>query len=145
MSPLLRNILAIIAGTLLATVIMYFMETGYAKMATLPPGVSLTDLADPVKAKAAMQQMPMSAFGGILIIYSFCAFVGGLTATLISKRTGMIPALITGLILAVSGLIDGVQMAEPVWFMVAMSAAFILCSWLGFVVGRNKQPKTAIS
>jgi len=144
MSPLLRNILSIIAGTLLATVVMYLLETAYGKMASLPQGVSLTDLADPVKAKAAMQLMPMWAFGGILVIYAFCAFIGGLTATLISGKKRVLPAAATGLILMVSGLIDGVQMAEPVWFMVAMSAAFLVFSWLGFVVVRNRQTKTAV-
>ena len=144
MSPLLRNILAIIAGTLLATVVMFLLETAYGKMARLPQGVSLTDLADPAKAKAAMQLMPMGAFGGILVIYAFCAFIGGLTATLISGKKRVLPAVATGLILMVSGLTDGVQMAEPVRFMVAMSAEFILFSWLGFIIVKKKEFKTSI-
>jgi len=145
MNPLLRNILSIIAGTLLATAIMFLLEMAYAKMATLPPGVSVADLKDPLKAKAAMAQMPTSAFIGILVIYAFSTFAGGITATLCAGKTSVVPALIMGLILMVSGIMDGVQMGEPMWFMVAMSAIFLIFSWLGFSVVKNKRPKTAVS
>ena len=145
MSPLLRNILSIIAGTLLATAIMFLLELLYAKVATLPPGVSVADLKDPLKAKAAMAKMPTSAFVGILVIYAFSAFVGGITATLCAGKKSAVPALVMGFILLASGIMDGVQMAEPMWFMVIMSAAFLVFSWLGFVVVRNRPIKTAVS
>ncbi|MBS1688626.1 MAG: hypothetical protein JSS96_07870 [Bacteroidetes bacterium] len=145
MSPLLRNILSIIAGTLLATAIMFLLEILYAKVATLPPGVSVADLKDPLKAKAAMAQMPTSAFMGILVIYAFSAFAGGITATLCAGKKSVVPALVMGFILLISGIMDGVQMAEPMWFMVVMSIAFLIFSWLGFAVVKNKKPKTAVS
>jgi uncharacterized membrane-anchored protein YitT (DUF2179 family) len=67
------------------------------------------------------------------------AFLAGFFATLISKRTQIIPAVVVGVVLTLSAIFNVIVLPHPLWFSVANLMVYVPFAYFGYLVIRKKE------
>lgn len=129
---MLRIILGILAGAVLAMLIVAGLETAGHLVFPPPPGI---DVTDPEQLAALMPLVPMGAKIWVVAAWGLGALGGGLAAILISRRSWT-AWVIAGLI-ACAGVATILMIPHPLWMQVAAVAAPLLGGWLATLGGRR--------
>ena len=85
-----------------------------------------------------MKQMPDMAFKLLLLNYIFASFTAGIIATLVAKRTKIIPALVVGIVLTLSAVYNLIMLAHPLWFTLANLMVYMPFTYFGYIVSGKK-------
>lgn len=136
MNTISRNILAVVAGLVVGSVVnmLIIMVSGY--IVPPPPGVDLSD-AESLKSS-------MHLFGPINFLMPFLAhaigtFVGALLAALIAGSHKMLFALMIGGFFLIGGVMMVFMLPSPLWFSVVdLGLAYLPMAWLGGKLGKRK-------
>jgi hypothetical protein len=130
---MIRNILAVIAGLVVGSIVnMGLISLGHAVI-PLPPG---TDVSSMESLAVAMPQ-----FGFVQFIFPFLAHAGGtlvgaLVATLIAASHKMKIALGIGVLFLIGGIAAVYLLPAPLWFdVIDLVFAYIPMAWIGAKVG----------
>jgi len=130
---MIRNILAVIAGIVIGTIVnMGLIKLGHT-VVPLPPGADVSTM----EAIAAS----MSSFGPEQFIFPFLAhavgtLVGTLVATLIAASHKMKIAMALGFFFLLGGIAAVVLLPAPLWFdVIDLVFAYIPMAWLGAKLG----------
>ena len=140
MSPLLRNIIALIVGVIVGSIVNMgiILISGY--IIPLPEGVNSSD---PQSLKDSTHLMEFRHFIFPFLAHALGtlagAFVGVKLGTGINQRIA-IAVIITGLFM-VGGIYSAWQIQGPNWFTVVdLSFAYMPMGLIGWVLGRDKLP-----
>lgn len=128
MNPVVRSILAVIAGMLVAFVIIALVEM--VGMRVYPPPAGM-DPRDPESIKAAMAQIPLGALLVVLLAYAAGSVAGGWIAARFAPRARLMHAMIVGAILLGAGIMNMTMFPHPGWFWVSAIAIYLLGAWSG--------------
>ena len=136
MNTISRNILAVVAGVVVGSVVnmLIIMVSGY--IVPPPPGVDLSD-AESLKSS-------MHLFGPINFLMPFLAhaigtFVGALLAALIAGSHKMLFALVIGGFFLIGGVMMVFMLPSPLWFSVVdLGLAYLPMAWLGGKLVKRK-------
>ena len=130
---MIRNILAVIAGLVVGSVVnMMLIKLGHMVVA-LPPGADVSTMEG---VKAAM---PM--FGPEQFIFPFLAHAGGtlvgaLIATMIASSHKFVIAMITGAFFLIGGIAAVIMLPAPLWYdVIDLLFAYIPMAWIGATLG----------
>lgn len=129
------KILAIIIGTVAGMLCIVFIQIAIYHAYPLPAG---TDLYYADSVAVAVKTMPRSVFYWLLLSYSFGAFIAGILSTLVSGRSGMFPALVSGAIMTIAGLINALSVHMPGWFTIALLFCYIPFSCAAYILLKKK-------
>lgn len=122
---MLRMIPGIVAGVVLAFVVMTGLQmAGHAMM---PPPAGL-DPADPEDLKQMVASASLAAKAWVVFAWFAAAIAGGWLARRIS-RTGWAGWVIAGLIV-VGGIANIMMIPHPLWMQIAAIAAPLLGGWI---------------
>jgi MFS family permease len=121
-----KRILAVIAGLISAFVLIALIQ--YISYLIYPPPEGF-DYKNEEAMRQLMQTMPAGAFGMLIFAYAVGSFVGGLVAGKVSGRTQ--PAIILGVVLTVSGIVNLVKIEHPMWFSIVSTIIYIPMALLG--------------
>lgn len=132
---MVENVLSIIVGTITGMLCIVFMQMGIYHFYPPLPG---TDLYDADSVAVAMRSMPSVVLILFICSYAIASFVAGITATLISKRLFMYPALISALIMTIAGVINALAVHLSSWFLFTICFVYIPFSWLAYLCVRKK-------
>ena len=122
---MLRTILGIVAGVVLAFVVMMALEmAGHAMM---PPPAGL-DPADPEDLKQMVASVSLAAKAWVVFGWFAAAIAGGWLARRIS-RTGWAGWVIAGLIV-VGGIANFMMIPHPLWMQIASIAVPLIGGWI---------------
>lgn len=135
MQVLLRNLLALVAGAIVAGLAVAFIETLGALAYPPPAGF---DRADEAAMRAFIAGLPPGAFVYILAAYLAGTLAGVFVATRFSRRRPSRQGWVLGLVLLVSGFVNFYKYPHPLWFMAASVAVFLGATWLGVRLGRPR-------
>ena len=122
---MLRTILGIIAGVVLAAVVMMGLEM--AGHAAMPPPAGL-DPADPEDLKQMVASASLAAKAWVVFGWFAAALAGGWLARRLS-RTGWAGWVIAGLIV-MGGVANIMMIPHPLWMQIAAVAAPLLGGWI---------------
>jgi len=122
---MLRTILGILAGVVLAFVVMMALEM--ISFVAFPPPAGL-DPADPEDVERMMAAAPFAAKVWLVFGWFASAVAGGWLARRLS-RTGWAGWVIAGLIV-VGGIANMMRIPHPLWLQIAAVAAPVLAGWL---------------
>lgn len=125
-SPVLRRIVALVAGVLVLGLVVLTLQEASAALHPLPEGVDPFDPADVESFEAYLEGMPPLSWALVFFSELLGALFGGLTAGWIADRR---PRLFGGIIvgLAVLGsVMNWVAFSHPVWFMVGQLVGYAL-------------------
>lgn len=128
MSPVVRSILAVIVGMLVAFVVIVLFEAVGVRLYPPPPGFNP---ADRESLKAMVTAMPLAAKLCVLLAYAAGSVAGGWVAARIAPRARMMHAMIVAALLFGAGLMNLMTIPHPPWFWVASSAIYWLGAWSG--------------
>jgi hypothetical protein len=130
MKPIAKNILAVIAGLVLGSVVNMglIMLSGYI---IPPPGGA--DVTTMEGLKESIHLFEPKHFIFPFLAHALGTFFGALIASLIAANHKMKMALIIGALFLIGGLTNIFMIPSPTWFIILdLVGAYILMAWLGF-------------
>lgn len=131
---MLRTILAVFAGLVVAMVVMITLEYFGMSLFPPPPGTRLDTEAD-LAALVASASLGKQAW--VLLGWTIAAFVGGWIASRLSQRHRTGAALAVG-VLIVAGVVMNVSMLpHPLWMTVVGILLPVPAAWLATRLGRT--------
>jgi hypothetical protein len=131
---MLRCILGVIGGLVCGSAVNMAIIMLSWLIYPLPQG---TDLSDRDAMAAYIQSLPTLAFIVVLIAHAGGAFVGGVVAGLIARRSPVILGAIVGGFFLVGGILNVMGMPCPLWFAVADLVSYLPCGIAGAIISSS--------
>jgi hypothetical protein len=130
---ILRGIAAVIAGMIVAFLLVFGAEAISHQIYPPPPGMSLQDMA---RIKAFVATLPMSVLLIVLAGHLIGTFAGTWTAAKIARSP--IAAFILGALLLAAGIVNAVTIPQALWFSIASFVIYIGATLVGARAGMPK-------
>jgi len=137
MNPVVRSVLAVIAGMLVAFVLIAVVQS--VGLSVYPPPSDMDPL-NYESIKSAMARIPLGALLFVLLSYAAGSVAGGWLAARIAPRAKMTHAMVLAALLFGAGLMNLITIPHPPWFWIASSAIYWLGAWSGAVAAGPRQP-----
>lgn len=137
MNPIVRNILAVIAGLILGGVVNMGIVTISDSIIPLPEGA---DITTPEGLKASIHLFEPIHFLMPFLAHALGTFVGALVASLIAANRKMLFAIVIGLFNLTGGIVAVTMIPAPMWFNVTdLVLAYIPMAFLAGKLGSSKK------
>jgi hypothetical protein len=137
MNPIIRNILAVLAGILLGSVVN--MGLIQISGAIIPPPEGL-DMTTPEGIKAAMPLLEPKHFIFPFLAHALGTLVGAFIAAKLGASNKMILALIIGAIFLSGGIAASLMIPAPTWYVALdLVMAYLPMAYLGGKFAGNKK------
>jgi len=129
MNPILRNILAVIAGAFVGGAVNMGIITVSGSIIPPPEGVDVTDMES---LKASMHLFEPRHFIFPFLAHALGTLVGAFLAAKLAVSHQMKLALFVGVFYLAGGIASTFMLPAPMWFVVLdLAAAYIPMGWLG--------------
>jgi len=129
MNPIIRNILAVIAGCIIGGAVNMAIIMANGHIIPLPDGA---DITTPEGLKASMHLMQPKHFIFPFLAHAMGSFVGAYVAALIAANHKMTIAMVVGVISLAGGIAGVMMYPSPMWFNVLdLVVAYIPMAYLG--------------
>ncbi len=129
MNPILRNILALIAGIFIGSIVNMGIVTISGSIIPPPAGVDPTDMES---LKANMHLFEAKHFIMPFLAHALGTLVGAFVAAKLAVRSQMIYALGIGAFFLLGGITAATMLPAPTWYLVLdLVGAYIPMGWLG--------------
>lgn len=137
MNPIVRNILAVVAGLILGGMVNLGIITISGSIIPPPEGA---DVTTPEGLKASIHLFEPKHFLMPFLAHALGTFVGALVAALIAANRKMLFAIVIGLFNLTGGIVAVTMIPAPMWFNVTdLVLAYIPMAVAGGKLGsRNK-------
>lgn len=112
---MLKNILAVVAGIITASVCIWLVETLNHFLHPFPGGIKPKDMDG---FKSYVENLPFSGKFMVIVGYAFGALVSGFVATKVSKNEKPNSALVCGVIFMIFTIYNMYVLPTPIWFWV---------------------------
>jgi hypothetical protein len=133
MPPLLKNILAVVAGLLLGSVVNMAIVTIGPMVIPTPDGVDMSDME---KFAENLKRLEPANFIAPWLAHALGTLVGAWIAALVAANKKMKLALTVGVIFLVGGIMMAVMYGGPVWFLALdLIGAYLPMAFLGGRLG----------
>jgi hypothetical protein len=113
MSPLVRNILAVVGGVAAAFAVVMIVES--ACNAVYPPPTGI-DFSKPEVVREYMAVLPFGAFMFVLTALAGGALAGSMVAARVSRTRRQLCAGIVGAVVLAATLMNLILIPHPLWF-----------------------------
>lgn len=123
-----RLVLAILAGVLVAGLVVYMVEAGGQLMYPPPQGLDLTDRD---AMSAYVRQLPHGAFAMVLLAWVLGALSGAWVSARIAARPAVWPGLVIGGLVLLGVAANVMTIPHPVWVVVAALIAIPAAAYAG--------------
>jgi len=138
--PMIRTVVAVLLGLVVALATMLLVEYLGMSLFPLPPGINLDNEDD-------LARLVASASTGkklwVLMGWTLAAFVGGWVASRISRRHRRGAALAVGALIVAGVLLNAAMLPHPAWMTVAGVLLPLPVAWLAARPGRPRPPPSA--
>lgn len=134
---MLRSIGAVVAGLVVAFLLMFGLEMLGMALFPPPPGLSLRDEADLARL------VEMSSFGKKLWVvsgWSLASFAGGWLAARIGRRHRLVAGLAVGTFIVLGVVMNAVTIPHPMWMNALGVLLPIPLAWLGARLAMPRAP-----
>lgn len=126
MPPILRRILAVLAGMVTGFVLVALVES--AGHTVYPPPKDI-DFTDPAALNAYVRSIPLGALLFVLLAWVVGTFGGAWVAARLAGRQPMLHAGIIGALLLAASVANLIAIPHPVWFSVSAVVLVPLSAW----------------
>ena len=132
---MLKNILGIVAGFVLGSVVNMALVTVSASFAAPPPGADMTTVEG---LRAAMPRLEAKHFAFPFLAHALGTLVASLVAATIAVSHKMMIALGFGVLFLCGGIAASMMIPAPAWFIALdLIVAYIPMAWIGGKLGRG--------
>jgi hypothetical protein len=127
MPPVVRTVIAVVVGTVVAFVLVGVIEAIGEFVYPPPAGV---DFGKPDQLASYMQRLPGGALAFVLAAWIVATFLGGLVAAWIARtRTALVAAIVGALVLAAT-IMNFVLIPHPPWMIGAGVLGIAIAAYL---------------
>jgi len=141
MKLILRNVLAVIAGFVLGSIVNMSLVTAGPHVFALPPGVDVNDM-NSLKSSAHLMQPKHFLFP--FLAHALGTLVGALTAHVIAASHRSVFAYVIGVLNLAGGIAASFMIPAPTWFIALdLLVAYLPMAWLAIKLGRTLRPERA--
>lgn len=131
MNPILKNILALIAGAVIGSAVNMGIITVSGSIIPPPEGADVTTMEG---LKASIHLFQPKHFILPFVAHALGTFAGAYIAALISANRKMIYPMIIGVLFLAGGIANVVMLPSPLWFdIVDLVGAYLP---MGFIAGK---------
>lgn len=110
-----RTILAVIAGLIIAMVVMLSVEFLSMQVSPPPPGFTLDNQAD----LARLVEMASPASKALVVLgWALASFLGGWVAARLSRQHRLVAALAIGVLIVIGVVFNTANIPHPLWMTV---------------------------
>jgi uncharacterized protein YacL len=138
MHPILRSVLAVLAGALVAFVLIAVIELLSGKLYPLH-----AKSGNPEDLAAAMARAPMGALLLMLLGWAVGTLAGAWTAARVAARSHLAHGLVVGVLFLCFAVANMLSIPHPFWFWIAAVALFLPCAYLGATLAARREPAGA--
>ena len=131
MGRVIRSILAVIAGFVVASAVMMVVETVNGHLLYPELGKSAQGVTDRDVIRELLANAPVGALVVVIIGWTLGSVAGGFVATRISRKPPGGHALVLGCVLTLAGVANNLMLPPPVWFWIATFAVFLPATHVG--------------
>jgi hypothetical protein len=132
----IRNILAVIGGLLIGSVVNMGLIISSGKVIPPPAGADVTTAEG---LKASMHLFEPKHFVFPFLAHALGTLVGALVATFIAASHKLEFAMAIGVLFLVGGTINVLMLPSPLWFNVLdLVSAYIPMAWIGYKLASRK-------
>jgi hypothetical protein len=129
MNPIFRNVLAVITGVVIGSVVNMGLITISGKVIPPPPGVDVTNFES---LKSSMHLFEPKHFVFPFLAHALGTLVGACIASMIAASHKIKFALGIGAFFLLGGIINVFMLPSPTWFAVLdLVCAYIPMAWFG--------------
>lgn len=130
---MVRNILAVVAGFIVGSIVnMTLINVGHAVVG-LPPGADVSTMEG---VAAAMQLFEPKHFLVPFVAHAGGTLAGALVAALIAASHKLTIAMVIGVLFLLGGITAGIYIGSPMWYnAIDFIFAYIPFAWLGAKLG----------
>jgi hypothetical protein len=141
MPPILRNLLAVIAGLVVGSVVNMAIITVGSMVIPPPTGIDMTDMD---KFAENLKLLGPAHFIAPWLAHALGTLVGAFTAAKVAAGHKMKLALGIGILFLLGGIMMVSMVGGPVWFAALdLIGAYLPMGFLGGMLGGAKRPQPA--
>ncbi|WP_297690705.1 hypothetical protein [uncultured Eudoraea sp.] len=134
MNATLKNILAVVIGLIIGSVVNMGIIMISSSIIEPPSGADVTTMEG---LKESIHLFEPKHFLFPFLAHALGTFAGAFLATLISASHKMKMALLIGIFFLIGGITNSIMLPSPTWFTVLdLVAAYIPMAWLGYKLGK---------
>ncbi|MEL7060660.1 MAG: hypothetical protein AAGN46_11595 [Acidobacteriota bacterium] len=135
MKPIVRNVLAVLAGVVLGSVVNMAIVTSGPLIVPAPAGV---DVSDPASLRDSMHLFGPQHFAMPFLAHALGSLVGALVAFLLAATHRRAFAYGIGAFFLLGGIAASLMIPAPLWFIVLdLVVAYLPMAWLASVIGQR--------
>jgi hypothetical protein len=131
MKPVLRSIIAVVAGFAAASAVMTAVEWVNGHFLHPELGRLAQGMTDREAIRNLLAGVPVSSFLVVIFGWALGSLCGGLVAAWIGRRSRVRHALVLGGLLTIAGIVDNLMIPPPLWFWIAGLVVFIPAAYAG--------------
>lgn len=129
MNPIVKNILSVIAGLIVGSIVNMGLIMLSSSIIPPPDGADVTTMEG---LKESMHMFEPKHFIMPFLAHALGTLFGAMTAAFIAANNKMLMALIVGAFFLIGGIINVYMLPSPTWFaFVDLVGAYILMGWIG--------------
>ncbi len=133
MNPIVRNILAVIAGLVIGSAVNMFFISLNGSVIPLPEGADVSTMEG---LKESMHLFEPKHFVFPFLAHALGTLVGSYLAARIAGTRKMLFAMVIGVAFLAGGIINVINLPAPAWFSALdLIVAYIPMGWLGGKLG----------
>lgn len=136
MNPILKNILAVVAGIVVGSIVNMGLIMISGTVIPPPEGADVTTMEG---LKETMHLFEPKHFIFPFLAHALGTLVGAWVAAKIASTRKMIFAMVIGLFFLMGGIMSVFQIPSPTWFIVLdLGGAYLPMAWLGGKIGGKR-------
>jgi len=112
---MLRNVLAALAGFIVALLVIAGVQYISSILFPMPEGI---DLQSAEEIRQWVETLPIAALFLVLLSYALGSFLGGMAIGIIAKNKAVAIAIGVGILLTLAGISNLLVIPHPLWFTV---------------------------
>ncbi len=140
MQSMLRSIVAVILGFILASAVMMLVESANGKLIYPELGKSAQGITDRDALRELLANAPVGAFLVVIIGWSLGGIAGGWGTARLAKNSKIGHSLALGILLTLAGIANNLMIPPPIWFWVVSLLVLLPSAYLGgkLAIGKPK-------
>ena len=136
MNPILKNILAVIAGLIIGSIVNMGIIMLSSSVIPTPEGVDMSNMES---LKSSMHLFEPRHFIFPFLAHALGTLVGAFIAALIAANNKLKFAMGIGVLFLIGGITNVIMLPSPAWFTVLdLVAAYMPMAWLGGKLATRK-------
>jgi hypothetical protein len=138
MRSALRSIAAVLAGFVVASIVMMIVETMNGRVLYPDLAKAADGVTDREQLRALLATAPIGALLVVIAGWILGGIAGGWTATRLSARRTGAHGLVVGALLTLGGVANNLMIPPPLWFWIASLAVLMPAAYLGARLARPR-------